>query len=119
MQRGVRRLRRTPVAAAGDGRAVTGEIDLRYGKRHAATLKRLGYRRHPQGLGWVRPLKKAWFPRFHLYTEIDWALRRVRLDLHLDREREHPDARLPTASADSAEVAAELTRILALFPAPA
>ncbi len=97
---------------------MTGEIDLRYGKRHAEALKRLGYRRHPQGLGWVRPLRKAWFPRFHLYTEIDWAVRRVRLDLHLDREREHPDARVPTASADGAEVAAELTRILAVFPTP-
>ncbi len=66
----------------------------------------------------MRPLRKAWFPRFHLYTEIDWAVRRVRLDLHLDREREHPDARVPTASADGAEVAAELTRILAVFPTP-
>ncbi len=107
-----------PARPRGRGRfAVTGEIDLRYGKRHAEPLKRLGYRRHPQGLGWVRPLKKAWFPRFHLYAETDWAARVVRLDLHLDRERENPDARGPTASADSAEVAAELSRILKAFPA--
>ena len=98
---------------------MTGEIDLHYGKRYAALLKRLGYRRHPRGMGWVRPLKKAWFPRFHLYTEIDWVARRVRLDLHLDHEREHMDARVPTASASGAEVVAELTRILKLFPAPA
>lgn len=97
---------------------MTGEIDLRYGKRHAEALKRLGYRRHPQGMGWVRPLKRTWFPRFHLYAEIDWVLRRVRLDLHLDREREYLDARRPTAAADGAEVAAELARIMKLFPAP-
>ncbi|HEY7293506.1 MAG TPA: hypothetical protein VH916_00640 [Dehalococcoidia bacterium] len=98
---------------------MTGEIDLRFGKRYAEPLKRLGYRRHPQGMGWVRPLKKAWFPRFHLYAEVDWTARLVRLDLHLDREREHPDARRPTASADSPEVAAELSRILEIFPTPA
>jgi len=96
---------------------VTGEISLRFDKRHAAQLKQLGYRRHPQGAGWVRPVKRAWFPRFHLYAEADWRARLIRLDLHLDRERENPDARGPTAAADGAEVAAELARILKSFPA--
>jgi hypothetical protein len=95
---------------------VTGDLDLRYGKTHAERLKQLGYRRHPRGMGWVRPLRKGWFPRFHLYAETDWQARCLRLDLHLDRERENPDARAPTAAADGSEVAAELRRIVQAFP---
>jgi hypothetical protein len=98
---------------------VTGEIDLRFAKTHAERLKRLGYRRHPQGAGWVRPLRKAWFPRFHLYAEADWRARLVRLDLHLDHTRERPDSRGPTAAADGAAVSDELARILKAFAFPA
>src|SRR5579872_2780734 len=97
--------------AARTGAGVTGEMDLRYEKKHAAELKRLGYRRHPQGAGWVRPVRRAWFPRFHLYTNVDWQAKLIRIDLHLDHTREDVDSRVPTASADNAEVASELQRI--------
>jgi hypothetical protein len=90
-------------------------VGLGVEKRHAERLKRLGYRRHPQGAGWVRPVKRAWFPRFHLHETVDWGSKQITLDLHLDHEREHPDARSPTASADSAVVAAEMARIVAAF----
>ena len=92
-------------------------VGLGVEKRHAERLKRLGYRRHPQGAGWVRPLKRAWFPRFHLHETVDWGSKQITLDLHLDHEREHPDARIPTASADSAAVASEMARIVAAFSA--
>lgn len=97
---------------------MTGEIDLRFEKKHAQELKRLGYKRHPQGAGWVRPLKRAWFPRFHLYTATDWQARVVRLDLHLDRTRENLDSQTPTAASQGPEVAAELERICRAFPEP-
>jgi hypothetical protein len=95
---------------------MTGEISLRHEKKHAAALKRLGYRRHPQGAGWVRPVRRAWFPRFHLYTEVDWNAKLIRLDLHLDYAREDADAWAPTSSRDGAVVSAELQRILNAFP---
>jgi hypothetical protein len=95
---------------AGSG-GVLGEVDIKFHKTHAASLKRLGYRRHPQGAGWVRPLKKAWFPRFHLYVATDWDARLVRFDLHLDHEREDVDSRVPTAAGEGADVSAELRRI--------
>ena len=94
---------------------MTGEISLHYEKKHAAELKRLGYRRHPKGAGWVRSVKRAWFPRFHLYTNINWQKKAFELDLHLDYEREDVDARVPTSSAENAQVATELQRILAAF----
>jgi hypothetical protein len=94
---------------------VTGQVSLQFEKGHAATLKRLGYRRHPKGAGWVRPVKRAWFPRFHLYTNINWQTKAFELDLHLDYEREDIDARMPTASAESPQVATEMQRILATF----
>jgi hypothetical protein len=97
--------------------AMIGEIDLRFEKRHAAELKRLGYRRHPQGAGWVRPVRRAWFPRFHLYATVDWNARAVRFDLHLDHTREDVDSRAPTASGDNSSVQSELQRILKAFPA--
>src|SRR5437763_976222 len=79
-------------------RSMTGEISLRHEKKHAAELKRLGYRRHPQGAGWVRPVRRAWFPRFHLYATVDWNAKQIRFDLHLDHTREDVDSRAPTAS---------------------
>jgi hypothetical protein len=93
------------------------EISLQFEKRYAAELKRLGYRRHPKGAGWVRPVRRAWFPRFHLYTTVDWTARLIRLDLHLDHTREDVDSQAPTASGDGAQVSSELGRILAAFPA--
>ena len=94
---------------------MTAEIDIRFHKRHAAELKKLGYRRHPKGAGWVRPVRRSWFPRFHLYAEPDWSGRTLKLDLHLDHEREDVDSQVPTAAATGAEVGAELRRILAVF----
>src|SRR5579883_2091356 len=94
-------------APARQGR-VQGAVDIKFHKTHAAALKRLGYRRHPQGAGWVRPVKKAWFPRFHLYVETDWTARAVRFDLHLDHQREDVDSRVPTAAGEGSEVSAEL-----------
>jgi hypothetical protein len=96
---------------------VIGEVAVRYDKEQAAALKRLGYRRHPQGAGWVRQTGRAWFPRFHLYTTSDWQAGVARLDLHLDL-RHHQDeafSRTPAAVSDGAEVAAELQRIVAAF----
>jgi hypothetical protein len=92
-----------------------GQIDLRFEKKHAQQLKKLGYQRHPQGSGWVRPLKKAWFPRFHLFTTTDWNEKVIRLDLHLDLTRENPDSRLPTAASDGTDVVTEMARIVRSF----
>jgi hypothetical protein len=94
---------------------LTGDVDLRFEKRQTERLRKLGYRRHPQGSGWVRPLKRAWFPRFHLYTETDWQTKRLRLDLHLDHTRENPDSRGPTAASDGSAVSSELQRIMQLL----
>lgn len=102
-------------AANGGGGRVTGAISLRFEKRHGERLKQLGYRRHPQGSGWVRPVKRAWFPRFHLFTATDWTAKQLTFDLHLDHERENPDSAAPTASSGSAEVTAEMARILREF----
>lgn len=88
-----------------------GEVAVRYDKEQAAALKRLGYRRHPQGAGWVRQTGRAWFPRFHLYTTSDWQAGVTRLDLHLDLRQEEAFSRSPTATRDGAEVAAELRRV--------
>jgi hypothetical protein len=91
---------------------LTGDIDLRFEKKQAERLKKLGYRRHPQGSGWVRPLKRSWFPRFHLFAVPDWQAKLIRLDLHLDHTREDPDSRGPTAASDGTAVTAELQRIV-------
>ena len=91
---------------------LTGDVDLHFEKRQTERLKKLGYRRHPQGSGWVRPLKRAWFPRFHLYSEADWQTKRLRLDLHLDHARENQDAHGPTAASDGSSVSTEMQRIL-------
>ncbi len=105
-------VRARPLDAAAPENSLTGDVDLRFEKRQAERLKKLGYRRHPQGSGWVRPLKRAWFPRFHLYSEADWQTKRLRLDLHLDHTRENPDSRGPTAASDGRAVSTELERIL-------
>lgn len=89
-----------------------GEVAVRYDKEQAAALKRLGYRRHPQGAGWVRQTGRTWFPRFHLYTTSDWQAGVARLDLHLDLRHEEAFSRAPTAVSDGSEVSAELQRIV-------
>jgi hypothetical protein len=94
---------------------VVGEVAVRYEKEQAAVLKRLGYRRHPRGAGWVRPLGRAWFPRFHLHAASDWQARVVRLELHLDHTQEDVFSRSPTASDGGAEVETELRRIVGAF----
>ena len=96
---------------------MTQTVGLGAEKRHAERLKKLGYQRHPRGEGWVRPLKKSWFPRFHLHESVDWGAKQITFDLHLDHERENPDSRLPTASADSATVRSEMARIVRAFAA--
>jgi len=94
---------------------VTGEIALRFEKQQASRLKQLGYRRHPKGAGWIRSVQRAWFPRYHLYSTIDWQAKHIRLDLHLDHEREDLDSFTPTSASDGAAVTAELQRILRTF----
>jgi len=94
---------------------VTTTVGLGRSKRHAQQLKQLGYRRHPHGDGWVRPVKRSWYPRFHLYERVDWGKRTITIDLHLDHAREDPDDWKRTASSDGPEVAAEMARIIAAF----
>lgn len=94
---------------------MTGQISLRFEKKQATELKRLGYQRHPRGAGWIKPVKRSWFPRYHLHTAIDWQAKSIELDLHLDYEREDVESRTPTSTADSAQVASELRRILQAF----